>query len=107
MPISQSTTVSITQDSVSLDDPELNLSPNYFAFNLSSSPLGPLENITSNLQLQNQNDTPSAQDNINRPRSLPNLSSHSSNVDSLLSPFLCLIMNLLPHFFLIMICPHP
>ncbi|GFT55177.1 zinc finger protein [Trichonephila clavipes] len=45
-----------------------------------------MENISSNLQIQNQQDvssTLSSQDSINRPRSLPNLNSQSSSIDSL------------------------
>ncbi|GFU33501.1 zinc finger protein [Nephila pilipes] len=88
MPISQSVVSSDSRDSVSLEDPDLNLSPDCFTFSLSASPMAVLgiENITSNLQLQNQQDVPStlsSQDSINRPRSLPNLGSHSSNMDSL------------------------
>ncbi|GFS91763.1 zinc finger protein [Trichonephila clavipes] len=88
LPISHSVVSSDSHDSVSLEDSDLNLSPDCFTFSLSASPLAVLgmENISSNLQIQNQQDvssTLSSQDSINRPRSLPNLNSQSSSIDSL------------------------
>ncbi|GFY64727.1 zinc finger protein [Trichonephila inaurata madagascariensis] len=88
LPISHSVVSSDSHDSVSLEDSDLNLSPDCFTFSLSASPLAVLgmENISSNLQIQNQQDVPSTlspQDSINRPQSLPNLNIQSSSIDSL------------------------
>ncbi|CAL1266135.1 unnamed protein product [Larinioides sclopetarius] len=83
MSIQQSIIPSDSQDSLSLDDPALNLSPNYFTFSLSASPLG-----VSNLDNVSENSPPSTlctPDTATRPRSLPNLASQISNTDSLFS----------------------
>ncbi|KAF8793745.1 Zinc finger protein 28 like protein [Argiope bruennichi] len=88
MSIQQSIISSDSQDSLSLNDPALNLSPNYFNFGLTSCPFGTpnLDNVSANLQLHNQNDPPSTlctPDTATRPRSLPNLTSQAPNTDSL------------------------
>ncbi|KFM80773.1 Zinc finger protein 41, partial [Stegodyphus mimosarum] len=78
------------RNSVSLDDSNLNLSPSsYCNFSLSSSSLSSfIETVPSNLQAQSTSHgvltLTSAQDNLNRPHSLPNLNfeNQAANIDS-------------------------